>query len=80
MDLFPSSRNGREAYTLLGPGERANLNRWISNFLHTHRAGVSLLSPEDGNRFSFRNLVFSSFYNTGQWIKATKPVYSEKYS
>jgi hypothetical protein len=37
--------------TLLGPFERANFN---------HRVGVSL-SPEDGNRSSFRGFVFSSF-------------------
>jgi hypothetical protein len=26
-----------------------------------NRVGVSLLSPEDGNRPSFRNVVFSSY-------------------
>jgi hypothetical protein len=29
---------------------------------------------EDGNRSSFRNVVFSSFYNTGRWTKSKKPV------
>jgi hypothetical protein len=27
-------------------------------------------SPEDGNRSSFRNAVFSSFYNTGRCTKS----------
>jgi hypothetical protein len=30
-------------------------------------------SSEDGNRSSFRNVVFSSFYNTGLWTKSKNP-------
>jgi hypothetical protein len=32
------------------------------------------LSPEDGNRSSFRNVVFSAFYNNGRWTKPNTPV------
>jgi hypothetical protein len=42
-----------ETPILLGPLERANLNHWTSD--------VSSPSPEDGNRSSLRNVVFSSF-------------------
>jgi hypothetical protein len=28
---------------------------------------LELVVPEDGNRSSFRNVVFSSSYNTGRW-------------
>jgi hypothetical protein len=54
MDLFPSSDELREAPTLLGPLQRANRNQCI-------RVGVYLVSPKDANRFSFRNVMFSSY-------------------
>jgi hypothetical protein len=38
-----------------------------------NRVGVSP-SPEDGNRSSFRNLVFSSFYYTARWTESKSPV------
>jgi hypothetical protein len=50
LDLFPSSGEG-ETPTLLGPIERPNLNHWIQ----------CPPSPEDGNRYSLRNIKFSSF-------------------
>jgi hypothetical protein len=31
-------------------------------------------SPEDGNRFNFRNVVFSILQNTGRWKKSKNPV------
>jgi hypothetical protein len=37
-------------------------------------------SPEDGRRSSFRNVVFSRFYNTGRWTKSKKPSNSECYT
>jgi hypothetical protein len=43
LDLFPSSGKKNVAPTLLGPLERAGL----------------INGPEDGNRFSFRNVLFS---------------------
>jgi hypothetical protein len=55
LDLFPSSGEVRETPILLGPLERANLNHWIN------RVDVSLPSPEDGNKSSFRNIMFSSY-------------------
>jgi hypothetical protein len=54
-----------EIPTLLGPLERANLNHWKG----LNRVGFSLPSPEDGNRSSFRNIAFSSIYNSGRWTK-----------
>jgi hypothetical protein len=52
----------RETPTLLGPLERANLNHWSG-------LRFSLFSPEDGNRFCFLNVLFSSCYNTWRWKK-----------
>jgi hypothetical protein len=52
----------RETPTLLGPLERVNLN---------HR---TLSSPEDGNRSSFRNAVFSCIYNSGRSTQSTNRV------
>jgi hypothetical protein len=60
MDLFQSSGKWEEKTpTQLGPLERANLNHW---------------KPEDGNRSSFRNVVFSSLENTGRWKSKKKTV------
>jgi hypothetical protein len=39
-----------------------------------NRVCVFLLSPEDGNRSSFRNAVVSSSYNSGRWTESTNPV------
>jgi hypothetical protein len=39
-----------------------------------NRVGVSLPSPEDGNRSSFRNVVFSSYLEFGTMDKPTNPV------
>jgi hypothetical protein len=35
LDLFSSSREGREIPTLLGPSERASLNHWTSRHQKT---------------------------------------------
>jgi hypothetical protein len=59
--LFASSDEGKETPILLGPLERANLNRSGPLIEVPNRVGVSLPSPEDGNRSSFRNVVFSSY-------------------
>jgi hypothetical protein len=48
------ARKGK-THTLLGPLEKAKLNQG------PNRVGVSLPSPEDGNRFSFRYVVFLLF-------------------
>jgi hypothetical protein len=53
--MFLSSNEARETPTLLGSLEKANLNHWSSE--------VSAPSPEKRNRSSFRNVVFSSFWN-----------------
>jgi hypothetical protein len=39
-----------------------------------NRVDVSLPSPEDGNRSSFRNVVFSCTWNTGRWTKSRNPL------
>jgi hypothetical protein len=39
-----------------------------------NRVGFSLLTPEDGNRSSFRNVVFSIIYNPRRWTKPRSPV------
>jgi hypothetical protein len=49
--MFPSSGEERETPTLLGLLEKANLNHWsITLSKGPNRVGVSLSSPEDGNR------------------------------
>jgi hypothetical protein len=61
LDVFPSSGEGKETPTVLGPPlERSNLNHWTRLALAKgpSKAGVSLPSPEDGNRSSFPNLLF----------------------
>jgi hypothetical protein len=56
--LFPSSGEGSEAPTLLGPLERDHLQvQWL-RLVFSNRVGVSLTSYEDGNRSSFQNAVF----------------------
>jgi hypothetical protein len=62
LDLFLSSGEGREIATLLGPKERADLNRWVVTevspfYLNRQKLSVSHSLPEDGNRFSSRNFV-----------------------
>jgi hypothetical protein len=47
LDLFPSSRKGRETPTLLGSLERDNLNHWLALSKEPKNVGVSLLLPED---------------------------------
>jgi hypothetical protein len=49
---------------VLGSLETANINYW-TNVSH---------SPEDGNISSFRNVVFSCFYNTRRWTQSKNPV------
>jgi hypothetical protein len=41
---------------------------WVHN-----NVGISLPSPEDGNRFSFRNAVFSSYLKFRKTDKVYKP-------
>jgi hypothetical protein len=38
-----------------------------------NKVDVFLLSPEDGKRSSFRNVVSSSIYNSGQCTKSKNP-------
>jgi hypothetical protein len=59
LDLFPSSgEGGQKTPTQLGPSERANLNHWVGVF--------SPSSPEEGNRSSFRNVVFFGILDDGK--------------
>jgi hypothetical protein len=66
LDLFLSSDEGREAPTLLGPLERANLSHWTGLDWNVRMSEgpskiyISLHSPEEGNCSSFRNVVFHS--------------------
>jgi hypothetical protein len=66
--LSPSSDEGKETPTLLGLSERANLNHWtITGWSRSvlikgpNKVDISLPSPEDGDRSSFQNIVFSSY-------------------
>jgi hypothetical protein len=72
LDLFPFSGEGWETPSLLGPFKRAHFNHWttyvsITSVVHRLRlalsnrpsgVGVFHPSPQDRNRFSFRNLFF----------------------
>jgi hypothetical protein len=60
LDLFLSSDDGKEMPTPLGSLEIANLNHLNLKLLGTEQC-LSLPSPEDGNRYSFRNVVFSRY-------------------
>jgi hypothetical protein len=40
----------------------------------TNTVGVSMLSPEDGNRPSFLNVVLSDISNSRRWTKSRNPV------
>jgi hypothetical protein len=46
----------------------------VSSFQGTQLGGCLPPSPEGGNRPSLRNLVFSSFYNTGRSTKSKNPI------
>jgi hypothetical protein len=61
LDPFPPSGDGRNKPTPLSPLERVNPSHWKSHGLGANTVGVSLLSPEFGNRDSFRNAVFPSY-------------------
>jgi hypothetical protein len=39
-----------------------------------NRVGISLPSPKDRNRSSFRNGVFSSIWNSRRWLEPRNPV------
>jgi hypothetical protein len=54
LDLFPSSGEGREAPTLLGPMIEANSKGPKQNI-------CLLPSLKNGNRSNFWNIVFSSY-------------------
>jgi hypothetical protein len=61
LNLFPSSHE--ETPTLLGHLERTNLSQRLRLVPSKgpNGAGVSVLSHEEVNRYSFRNVVFSSY-------------------
>jgi hypothetical protein len=69
LDLLPPSGEGREPFSWVSV-------QWLILALSTwsNRVWVSLTSPEDGNRSSFRNAVFSSVKNSGCWTKSRNPV------
>jgi hypothetical protein len=70
LELFPSSGEVGKMPTLLGP-----LERLIEvSSLRPNRVGVFPLSPEDGNKFCFRNIVFNCF-SCGRWTKSITPVH-----
>jgi hypothetical protein len=68
----------RETTTLLCSLERASNDwvQWLRLALskEPNRVGVSLPSPEEGNRSSSRNVVFPSTYDFGRWEKSRNPV------
>jgi hypothetical protein len=66
LDLFPSSGKRLETPTIMGPSERFTLGFCKG----PNSVGVSHLLPEDGNRSSFRNIMFFRISDDGQSPKA----------
>jgi hypothetical protein len=64
LDLFPSSGEGKETPTLLGPVIKVSSKG-------PKILGVYFPSPEDGNRSSFQTLL------SGPWAKS-EPRYSKR--
>jgi hypothetical protein len=68
---FSSPGERRKTNVLLCPLQRVNVNHWtnwmrLALFKRTKRVDIFLSSPQDENRPSFRNVVFSNFQNTRQ--------------
>jgi hypothetical protein len=57
LDVFPSSGEEWAIPTLLGPLESTNLNHYEG----PNRAGVSLSSPEEGNKSRFIKFFLKLF-------------------
>jgi hypothetical protein len=72
---------------LLHPLKIASSTHWIGGWVDPqpalskglNRVGASLPSPEDGMRFSFRNVVFSSYLVFRTMGKVHKPSNFEGY-
>jgi hypothetical protein len=63
----------------MGPLERANLNHWMLALPKgPNTVGVSLPSPEDGNRISFQNDVFSSYLEFQRMEESRNPMSVER--
>jgi hypothetical protein len=77
MDVFTSSGEGREAQTLLGPLEIANLNHGNQFFL---RDTTQSPSPADGSRSSIRNVFFTSYLEFRTMGKVLRPSDSERHT
>jgi hypothetical protein len=76
--MVPSSSERRGHLTLFGPLERANLSHCGQFFLRDPTVVVVFLpAPEDGNRFSFRNVVLSSYLKSRTTDEDHKPGDSE---
>jgi hypothetical protein len=60
--------------------ERANLNHWLALSTGHNRVNISLPPPENGKRCSFRNIVFSSYFEFRAMGKVKKPSGSECYT
>jgi hypothetical protein len=63
-------RWGGKTPTQLGPLESLE----VSSFEATQLSRCLPPSSEDGNRSSFRNVVFSILQNTGRWKKSKNPI------
>jgi hypothetical protein len=67
--------NNTQNYCISGPCplSRIGLVTRLALFNWSNRVCVSLRSPENENRSSFRNVVFSSILNSGRWAKSRNP-------
>jgi hypothetical protein len=75
--MFLSSGEGRQTSTLLSLLERVVQLLRLTLSKVPNNVGVFLLSPENGNRSSFRNVMFSSYLEFRALDKVQKPSDSE---
>jgi hypothetical protein len=78
LGIFPYSGERTETPTLQCPLERVNqtMAQWLRLALSKAPTikGASLRSPEEGNRFSFRNVTFSSYLEFRTMDRFRNPV------
>jgi hypothetical protein len=76
LDLLPSSGEGTETPAQFCSLERANHNHLITDVALSKdikKTGFFFLSPEDGNKSSFRNVAFSIYLEFWTTDKVYKP-------
>jgi hypothetical protein len=74
--MLPYLGEEMETSTVLGSSKSANQNYWSSGLALSegpNREGISFPSPGDGIRSSFRDAMFSSYFEFRRWTKSVNP-------